>query len=224
MNNFKKVTVEDLKQNSIVRSFIEAANEYLGSIGYTEHGFRHVMLVSEVAGNILRLLGYPTRICELAEIAGYLHDIGNVINRRDHGQSSAILAMEILDSIGMPADEISMIISAIGNHEEEIGEPINPVSAALILADKSDVNKNRVRNPKMISLDIHDRVNYAVERNFLEVMPDKKLICLKLDIDTKLSSIIEYFETFMPRLIICRRAAGYLGCKFEMVINGQKVL
>lgn len=124
----------------------------------------------------------------------------------------------------MPAEEIAVIISAIGNHEEEIGEPINPVCAALILADKSDVNKNRVRNPKMISLDIHDRVNYAVERNFLEISYEKKIISLNLDIDNKLSSIIEYFEIFMPRLIICRRAANYLGCKFEMVINGQKVI
>lgn len=219
----KKVTVEEIKNHPVVVNFIESSNEYLGTIGYTEHGFRHVTFVSEVAGNILRYLQYPARLCELAEIAGYLHDIGNVVNRRDHGQSSAILAMEILDSLGMPADEIAMIVSAIGNHEEEIGDPINPVAAALILADKSDVNKNRVRNPKMISLDIHDRVNYAVERNFLEVSNEKKLICLNLDIDTKLSSIIEYFEIFLPRLIICRRAANYLGCKFEMVINGQKV-
>jgi len=220
----KKITVEDIKNNPIVKDFIEAANEYLGVIGYTEHGFRHVSYVSEVAGNILRYLSYENRLCELAEIAGYLHDIGNVINRKDHGQSSAVLAMEILDNMGMPAEEIAVIISAIGNHEEEIGEPINPVCAALILADKSDVNKNRVRNPKMISLDIHDRVNYAVERNFLEISYEKKIISLNLDIDTKLSSIIEYFEIFMPRLIICRRAANYLGCKFEMVINGQKVI
>lgn len=220
----KKITIEDIKNNPTVKNFIELSNEYLGTIGYTEHGFRHVTFVSEVAGNILRYLQYPPRLCELAEIAGYLHDIGNVVNRKDHGQSSAILAMEILDSMGMPSEEIAMIISAIGNHEEEIGDPINPVAAALILADKSDVNKNRVRNPKMISLDIHDRVNYAVERNFIEVSNEKKLICLKLDIDTRLSSIIEYFEIFMPRLIICRRAANYLGCKFEIVINGQKVI
>lgn len=220
----KKITVEDIKNNFLVKNFIEAANEYLGVIGYTEHGFRHVTFVSEVAGNILRHLLYDLRICELAEIAGYLHDIGNVINRKDHGQSSALLAMEILDSMGMSAEEIAIIISAIGNHEEEIGEPVNSVCAALILADKSDVNKNRVRNPKMISLDIHDRVNYAVERNFVEVLQDKKIISLNIDIDTNLSSIMEYFEIFMPRLMICRRAANYLGCKFEMIINAQKVI
>lgn len=220
----KQVTLRDVKENPIVASFIHAANEYLGVIGYTEHGFRHTSIVSELAGNILRHLGYPQRTCELASIAGYLHDIGNVINRKDHGQSSALLAMEILDSMNMPAEEIAVIISAIGNHEEEKGEPVNPVAAALILADKSDVNKNRVRNPRMISLDIHDRVNYAVERNFLEVLKEKKIISLNLDIDTKLSSIIEYFEIFMSRLIICRRAANYLGCKFELIINGQKVL
>ncbi len=222
--SMNKITVKDIKNNSLVKNFIEAANEYLGVIGYTEHGFRHVTFVSEVAGNILRHLLYDSRICELAEIAGYLHDIGNVINRKDHGQSSALLAMEILDSIGIAAQEIAVIISAIGNHEEEIGEPVNPVCAALILADKSDVNKNRVRNPKMISLDIHDRVNYAVERNFIEVLQDKKIISLNIDIDTNLSNIMEYFEIFMPRLMICRRAANYLGCKFEMIINGQKVI
>ncbi|MEN3013894.1 MAG: HD domain-containing protein [Endomicrobiia bacterium] len=220
----KQLTLQDIKENPVVKAFISAANEYLGIIGYTEHGFRHTSIVSELAGNILRYLGYPHRICELASIAGYLHDIGNVINRKDHGQSSALLAMEILDNMNMSAEEISIIISAIGNHEEEIGEPINPVAAALILADKSDVNKNRVRNPKMVALDIHDRVNYAVERSFLEVLADKKIITLNLDIDTKLSSIIEYFEIFLSRLIMCRRAANYLGCKFEMVINGQKVI
>ncbi|MCS7230942.1 MAG: HD domain-containing protein [Elusimicrobiota bacterium] len=224
MNDKNYVTLKDVKENPIVKSFIFASNEYLGSIGYTEHGFRHTTIVSELAGNILKYLEYPQRICELASIAGYLHDIGNVINRKDHGQSSALLAMEILDNMNMPPEEIAIIISAIGNHEEEIGEPISPVAAALILADKSDVNKNRVRNPKMISLDIHDRINYAVERNFLEVSKEKKIISLNLDIDTKISSIIEYFEIFLSRLVMCRRAANYLGCKFEMIINSQKVL
>ena len=220
----KVVTLEEVKNNPVVKNFIEASNEYLGLIGYTEHGFRHVSYVRNLAGNILRYLNYQERLCELASIAGYLHDIGNIINRNDHGQSSAILAMTILDNMGMLAEEIALIISAIGNHEEEIGEPMNPVSAALILADKSDVNKARVRNPKIISLDIHDRVNYAVERNFVEVLPDKKIIKLNLDINTTISNIIEYFEIFLPRMVICRRAANYLGCKFELVINNQKVI
>jgi metal-dependent HD superfamily phosphatase/phosphodiesterase len=220
----KIITLEEIKNNPVVKNFIEASNEYLGLIGYTEHGFRHVTYVSNLAGNILRYLNYPERLCELASIAGYLHDIGNVVNRTDHGQSSAVIAMVILDNLGMPAEEIALIISAIGNHEEEIGEPINPVSAALILADKSDVNKARVRNPNIISLDIHDRVNYAVERNFVEVLPDKKIIKLNLDINTTISNIIEYFEIFLPRMVICRRAANYLGCKFELVINNQKVI
>ena len=220
----KVVTLEEVKNNPVVKNFIEASNEYLGLIGYTEHGFRHVSYVSNLAGNILRYLNYQERLCELASIAGYLHDIGNIINRNDHGQSSAILAMTILDNMGMLAEEIALIISAIGNHEEEIGEPMNPVSAALILADKSDVNKARVRNPKIISLDIHDRVNYAVERNFVEVLPDKKIIKLNLDINTTISNIIEYFEIFLTRMVICRRAANYLGCKFELVINNQKVI
>lgn len=220
----KVVTLEEVKNNLVVKNFIEASNEYLRLIGYTEHGFRHVSYVSNLAGNILRYLGYSERLCELASIAGYLHDIGNIINRNDHGQSSAILAMTILDNLGMPAEEIALIISAIGNHEEEIGEPISSVSAALILADKSDVNKARVRNPKIISLDIHDRVNYAVERNFVEVLPDKKIIKLNLDVNTTISTIIEYFEIFLPRMVMCRRAANYLGCKFELVINNQKVI
>ncbi len=220
----KIITLEDLKNNPVVNGLIEAANNYLGILGYTEHGFRHVCLVSEVAKKILQYLNYDRRTCELAAIAGYLHDIGNVINRKDHGQSSAMLAMQILDEMGMSSEEIAIIISAIGNHEEETGELVNPVCASLILADKSDVNKNRVRNPKMISFDIHDRVNYAVERSFLEVLPEKKVISVNLDIDTKISQILEYFEIFMPRLIICRRAANYLGCKFELVINNQKVV
>lgn len=218
------VTLEKIKNNPVVISFISAANEYLGVIGYTEHGFRHISVVSSLAENILAHLGYSQRMCELAAIAGYLHDIGNVINRKDHGQSSAVISMEILYELGMPTEEIALIISAIGNHEEEVGEPINPIAAALILADKSDVNKNRVRNPRTISFDIHDRVNYAVERNFLEVLADKKIISLNLEIDTKLSSIMEYFEIFLPRMIMCRRAANYLGCKFEMIINGQKLI
>lgn len=218
------IKLEDIKTNELINGFIKSADEYLGVLGYTEHGFRHVTFVSETSKYILEKLGYDDRTCELAAIAGYIHDIGNVINRKEHGQSSAIIAMEILSNLGFPAYEIAKIISAIGNHEEEVGEPVNEVSAALILADKSDVHKSRVRNPNMISFDIHDRVNYAVEKSLVEVFPKEKIVSVRLTVDTNISKIIEYFEIFMPRIIICRRAANYFGCNYELVINDQKVL
>ncbi len=218
------VMLDDVKKNEIVDSFIQAANDYLGAIGYTEHGYRHVSLVSSVAQSILVSLDYPKRLQELAAIAGYLHDIGNVVNRQDHGQSAALIAMDILKKMGLTPDEIAIILSAVGNHEEEIGDPVNPVAAALIIADKADVHKTRVRNPNMIALDIHDRVNYAVDRSFLNVDKDKKTISLHLNIDTKISQVIEYFEIFMSRMNMCKRAAKFLNCKFELIINERKLL
>lgn len=218
------VMLEDVKKNEVVDSFIQAANDYLGAIGYTEHGYRHVSLVSSVAQNILASLNYPKRLQELAAIAGYVHDIGNVVNRQDHGQSAALIAMDILKKMGLTPDEIALIVSAVGNHEEEIGDPVNPVAAALIIADKSDVHKTRVRNPNMISVDIHDRVNYAVDRSFLKVDQNKKIISLNLNVDTKISQVIEYFEIFMSRMNMCKRAAKFLNCKFELIINERKLL
>lgn len=218
------VMLEDVKKNEIIDSFIQAANDYLGAIGYTEHGYRHVSMVSSVAQNILVSLNYPKRLQELVAIAGYLHDIGNVINRQDHGQSAALIAMDILKQMGLTPDEIALIVSAVGNHEEEIGDPVNPVAAALIIADKSDVHKTRVRNPNMISVDIHDRVNYAVDRAFLKVDKEKQIISLNLNIDTKISQVIEYFEIFMSRMNMCKRAAKFLNCKFELIINERKLL
>ncbi len=218
------VMLEDVKKNEAIDSFIQAANDYLGAIGYTEHGYRHVSMVSSVAQNILVSLDYPKRLQELAAIAGYLHDIGNVVNRQDHGQSAALIAMDILRKMGLTPDEIAIIVSAVGNHEEEIGDPVNPVAAALIIADKADVHKTRVRNPNMIALDIHDRVNYAVDRSFLNVDKEKKTISLHLNIDTKISQVIEYFEIFMSRMNMCKRAAKFLNCKFELIINERKLL
>jgi putative nucleotidyltransferase with HDIG domain len=221
---YQNVTVELIKKDELVNKFIEAADEYLGAVGYTEHGFRHVSLVSSVAGNLLEHLGYGEPIAELARVAGYLHDIGNVVNRQDHGQSAALIAMKVLKGYNVDPKEIAMVISAIGNHEEEIGEPNNPVAAALILADKSDVHKARVRNPKMIGVDIHDRVNYAVNRSFVKVDGRKKTITLELNIDTQISQVMEYFEIFMSRMVMCRRAAKFLGCNFELVMNERKLL
>ncbi len=221
---FSDLTLKDVKTNETVNTFIQAANDYLGAIGYTEHGYRHVSLVSSVAENILKSLGYPKRLQELAAIAGYVHDIGNVINRQDHGQSAALISMHILRQIGFTPDEIALIVSAVGNHEEEIGEPVNPVAAALMIADKSDVHKTRVRNPNVGQFDIHDRVNFAVDKSFLKIDKEKKLISLNLNIDTKISQVIEYFEIFMLRMNMCKKAAKFLDCKFELIINERKLL
>jgi len=221
---YSKITVEDIKNNPIVNKFIKSANDYLGTIGYTEHGVRHVSLVASLAENILANLDYPKRMQELAGIAGWLHDIGNVVNRTEHGQSAALIAMRILKDMGATPDETALIISAIGNHEEEIGDPVNPIAAALILADKSDVHKTRVRNPEFTVTDIHDRVNFAAERSYLSVLKDKKIISLHLNIDTQISQVMEYFEIFMSRMIMSRRAANFLGCKFELFINERKLL
>ena len=218
------VTVEEIKQNQLVSGLIEAANEYLGAIGYTEHGFRHASLVSAVSQNVLEHLNYREPLPKLAAIAGYLHDIGNVINRNDHGRASAMIALRIMEEMNCDPMEIAYVISAIGNHEEQTGEPINPVAAAMILADKSDVHQSRVRNPRMVAFDIHDRVNYAAERSFLRVDQLHKTICLELTINTEISQVMEYFEIFMDRMIMCRRAAKFLKCNFELIINDRKVV
>jgi metal-dependent HD superfamily phosphatase/phosphodiesterase len=223
-NKYSNIILEEVKKNSIVNVFVRSANDYLGTLGYTEHGVRHVGLVASIAENVLLYLDYPKRIQELAGIAGYIHDIGNVVNRRDHGQSAALLAMRLLKDMGMTPEEIALIISAIGNHEEESGDPVNPIAAALILADKSDVHKTRVRNRDISKYDIHDRVNFAVERSFLKVIKEKKIISLQLTIDTQISKVMEYFEIFMSRMLMCRRAASSLNCTFELIINERKLL
>ncbi|HAM39043.1 MAG: phosphohydrolase [Elusimicrobia bacterium RIFOXYC2_FULL_34_12] len=218
-----EVTLEKVKTDAQVISFLEAANEYLGAIGYTEHGFRHADIVASLSRNILVHLNYKKPLPELASIAGYLHDIGNVVNRTDHIAASALIAMDILDKLGMPPENIAIITGAIGNHEEPVGEPVNPVAAALILADKADVHRNRVRNPQLIAMDIHDRVNYAVERSFLRVDSVKKKISLELTIDTKISQVMEYFEIFLSRMLICKKAAEYLKTDFDLYINETKL-
>jgi len=218
------VTIEDIKGHTLVAGLIEASNEYLGAIGYTEHGFRHASLASSVAHTILLHLQYREPLPRLAAIAGYLHDIGNVINRNDHGRASAMIALRILQEMGCDPMEIAYVVSAIGNHEEQTGEPINPVAAALILADKSDVHQTRVRNPRMVAFDIHDRVNYAAERSFLQVDELNKIIRLELTINTAISQVMEYFEIFLDRMIICRRAAQFLHCTFELIINDNKIV
>lgn len=218
------VTLEQVKQHQLASGLIAAANDYLGAIGYTEHGFRHASLVAQLSRQILEQLGYSEPLPELAGISGYLHDVGNVVNRANHAWSGAIIAMNILKELGAKAEEIGYVVSAIGNHEEPSGEPVNPVAAAMILADKSDVNRLRVRSPQMIKYDIHDRVNFAVQRSFLKTDPAAKQIVLELTVDTGISQIMEYFEIFLERMTMCRRSAHFLGCSFGLIVNDTKMI
>lgn len=218
------LTVEDLRTDPEVTTYIARGNDYLGAMGFTEHSPRHLNLVAKEASRILESLGYPHRDCELAAIAGYLHDVGNMVSRQDHGQTGAMLAYQILHRLQMAPEEIALVISAIGNHEEEYGHAVNHVASALILADKSDVHRSRVRNPDIGSFDIHDRVNYAVEQSALRIEPEQKLITMELIINSEISTVMEYFEIFLTRMIMCRRAAAFLGCHFSLVINGAKLL
>lgn len=218
------ITLDDIKKDIIVDTCIRKGNEYLGVMGFTEHGYRHINLISRIGRNVLERLNYPQREAELAAIAGYMHDMGNVISRYDHGQSGATLAFMVLSRMGMPSEEISTVISAIGNHEEEYGQPVNSVAAALILADKSDVHRSRVRNQDFSTFDIHDRVNYAVEHSFLRVNGETRTITMELTIDIEICPVMEYFEIFLSRMVLCRRAADYLKSHFALEINGAKLL
>ncbi|MTI86286.1 MAG: HD domain-containing protein [Firmicutes bacterium] len=218
------VTLGDVKNNPVLSSFITKGNEYLGVMGFTDHSYRHINLVSDLAKKVLLKLDHSERDAELAAIAGYLHDIGNVVSRNDHGISGATLCAPILLQMGMEPDELSTVISAIANHEEQYGQPVSNVSAALILADKSDVHRSRVRNQDFATFDIHDRVNYAAEQAFLSVDSDTRFITMDLTIDIEISTVMEYFEIFLSRMVLCRRAANFLDCNFELVINEAKLL
>lgn len=217
------ITEDIIKNNEQIRTYITKADEALVALGYTEHSFAHVTKVARFAKELLEL-GYGSRKAELAWIAGYLHDIGNVINRIDHAQSGAVMAFRILDNLGADADELSTIISAIGNHDESTAYPVNEVAAALILADKTDVRRSRVRNGDFSTFDIHDRVNYAVVESSAKLTDDKKAILLCVTIDTEISPVMDYFEIFLDRMLLCRKAAEKLGLKFQLEINGQSIL
>ena len=219
-----RITIDEVMQNHKVRTYIERADESLIALGYTEHSYAHVTLVARKAREIMEVMGYPQRDAELAEIAGFLHDIGNVINRVDHAQSGAVMAFRILDEMGFSPEETSTIITAIGNHDESTAFPVNPVAAALILADKTDVRRTRVRNSDIQSFDIHDRVNYAVGKSSVKINEDRTEIALRLEIDTSVCSVTDYFEIFINRMILCRKAAEKLGLKFVLRINGQKLM
>lgn len=218
------VTYKYIKQNPDIMEYIRRADKALEAQGYTEHSFAHVERVAATSSMILTTLGFDERTVELVRIASIMHDIGNVINRIDHAQSGAVMAFRLLDNLSMPASEICSVISAIGNHDESTGLPLDPISAALIIGDKTDVRRSRVRNNDLLTFDIHDRVNYAVERSEVSFSEDNKSIILELTIDTEISSVMEYFEIFMDRMLLCRRASAFLGVQFEMIINGSKIL
>ncbi len=218
------ITFEEIRKNEAVRAYIARADESLLAQGYTEHSFAHVTQVAENAAYILRELGYGEHDVELVRIAAYLHDIGNLVNRVAHSQSGAIMAFSILDDMGMPAEDLATITTAIGNHDEGTGVPVNALAAALILADKSDVRRTRVRNQEEATFDIHDRVNYSVRCSQLRINEDRTTITLKLTIDTHYGSVMDYFEIFMERMILCRKAADKLGLQFKLVINDQIVM
>ncbi len=217
-------TYEQIKNDRAIRTYISQADESLVALGYTEHSFAHVTRVSEMAGYILRTLDFPDRTAELAMIAGYLHDIGNLVNRVDHSQSGAVMAFRLLDNMNFDPEEIAVITTAIGNHDEGTGVPVNAVSAALILADKSDVRRSRVRNTDTTNFDIHDRVNYSVTKSELKINEAHTLIKLKLSVDTRFGSVMDYFEIFLNRMIMCRKAAEKLGLQFKLMINEQQLI
>lgn len=218
------MTYEQVCRDEAVRVYITQADASLAALGFTEHSFAHVTKVAQIAGDILKTLGYPGRTVELAKIAGFLHDIGNLVNRIDHSQSGAVMAFRILDRMNFPPEEIAAIVTAIGNHDEGTGVPVNAVAAALIIADKSDVRRSRVRRKEDIETDIHDRVNYSVTSSDLAIDPAAKNMTLTLTVDTTVSSVMEYFEIFMKRMVMCRTAAKQLGLAFHLVINGQPLV
>jgi metal-dependent HD superfamily phosphatase/phosphodiesterase len=218
------ITLADLKNNEEVTVLLTSGTKYLSQLGFTEHGVRHASIVADLSYKVLEKLNYDKRSSELAGIAGYMHDIGNFINRYNHCGNGALIAYNILSKMGMRPDEIALVISAIGNHEEERGNAINHVASALILADKSDVQRTRVTNKDFAKFEIHDRVNYAVEKSQLLVNSSKKTVTLNLVIDTRICPVMEYFEIFLVRMIMCRRAAEFLGCHFELIINDNRLL
>ena len=218
------IAYESIKKNDVIRTYITRADESLAVLGYTEHSFPHVCHVAEMAGYILETLGHDARTVELAKIAGFLHDIGNLVNRSEHSQSGAVMAWTLLHDLGCDPGEQATIVTAIGNHDEGTGVPVNAVAAALILADKADVRRSRVRNQDETTFDNHDRVNYSVRHSELKIDPDRTQVRLTLSVDTRYGSVMDYFEIFLGRMILCRKAAEKLGLQFRLVINGQCVI
>ena len=218
------LTYETIRNDEAIQTYITRADESLAALGFTEHSFPHVCHVADMAGYILTTMGYDQRTVELAKIAGYLHDIGNLVNRSEHSQSGAVMAWTLLQNMGCAPGELATIVTAIGNHDEGTGVPVNPVAAALILADKADVRRSRVRNQEVSTFDIHDRVNYSVKKSELKINSDRTLVKLKLTVDTRYGSVMDYFEIFLGRMILCRKAAERLGLQFRLIINEQQLI
>ena len=218
------LSYEQILKSEAIKTYIIRADESLDALGYTEHSFSHVLHVAETAGYILKTMGYDEHTVELAKIAGYLHDIGNLVNRKDHSQSGAVMAWSILNDMGCDPADVATIVTAIGNHDEGSGVPVNAVAAAMILADKADVRRSRVRNKDLSGFDIHDRVNYSVTKSALKISYDKSFVTLELTVDTQFGSVMEYFEIFLQRMLLCRKAAEKLGLQFKLIINGQQLI
>jgi metal-dependent HD superfamily phosphatase/phosphodiesterase len=218
------VTFDSLRRDPEVEAFIRRADAQLGVLGYTEHGQRHTSLVGQIGRNVLQRLGYPERTCELAAVAGYLHDIGNCVNRRDHATVGAVMAKDLLVARGMTVEEVTIVMGAIGNHEESTGEPVGEISAAVNIADKSDVHRSRVRETDPMKFDIHDRVNYASQHSFVRVDGETKRVELEMTIDTSIAPLMDYFEIFLNRMVFIRRAVQFLGCEFRLTINRNRIL
>ena len=218
------ITFEEIKNNKEINTYITKADASLLALGFTEHGFAHVTRVAEGAAYILETLGYNEHEINLARIAGYIHDIGNLVNRIEHSQSGAVMAFKILSDLEMDPSDVATVVTAIGNHDEGTGVPVNAVAAALIIADKSDVRYTRVRNNDPNKFDIHDRVNSSVKKSVVKINTDRTILKLKLDVDTRVSSVMEYFEIFLDRMVLCRKAANMLGLQFKLIINEQQMM
>ncbi|QNM04624.1 HD domain-containing protein [Qiania dongpingensis] len=220
----EEITYKSLKESKKIKAYIEQGDAVLGALGFTEHSEKHAVKTAETAGKILKELGYEKRTAELARIAGYLHDIGNCVNRNDHAHSGALMAFQLLREQGMNAGEIAVVVSAIGEHDEHTGTAVDAVSAALILADKTDVRRNRVRNKIKETFDKHDRVNYAAKSSKLVIQAEKRVITLNIELDESMCSMMDYFEIFLQRMLMCRRAAEMLGMRFKVTANGSKIV
>ncbi len=219
-----QLKMDDLKKNKDITNYLIRADQTLLAMGYTEHSIAHVSWVADKSSKLLEQLGYDKRTCELTQVAGYLHDIGNMVNRNDHAHSGALIAFKLLSDMGMPSEEVALVVSAIGHHDEKTAFPVDAVVSAIILADKCDVRRSRVRNPDMISFDIHDRVNYAVSKSEMLVDVNERTLTLSLKLDTNICPVMEYFEIFLDRMMLCRKAAQNLGLTFKMQINGAVIL
>ena len=218
------ITYDDIRKNETINSYIRSADAVLDALMYTEHGFAHVGAVAHTAGYILETLGYPERDVELVKIAAHLHDIGNIVNRIDHAQSGAVMAFHILSDLGMDPAETAQIVTAIGHHNENTADPVSPISAALIIGDKTDVRRSRVRSYSSISEDdIHDRVNFAAEHTEVRITDDKTVLELDMKMDSEYGSVMNFYEIYLERMVLCRRACERLGLSFRIRVNGQQI-